>query len=100
MISRAWNGWTASENADKSPKVHDKIVFPGIAAKNLPVYKEIQRFQGPPKTTRSSSPQSRGLTLDMQLDSLLGKMWSRHVLSEKPGRCSPGLTGGPSATKH
>ena len=45
MIGRIWHGWTKPENADKYEKLLKKEIFPGIAAKNVPGYKEIQLFR-------------------------------------------------------
>lgn len=100
MIGRAWHGWSASENADKYHNVFNEAVFPEIAAKNVSVYKEIQLFHGPPITARPSSSQSCGMTPEMLLNSLLRKMWSRHMFSGKPGHCFQGLMSGPSTPKH
>ncbi len=47
MISRVWHGWTDSENADKYHNILNEVVFPEIAAKNVPGYKEIQLFRRP-----------------------------------------------------
>ena len=47
MIGRIWHGWTTLENADKYEKLLKEEIFPGIAAKNVPGYKEIQLFRRP-----------------------------------------------------
>ena len=45
MVTRVWHGWTATENADKYHSILNEVVFPEIAAKNVPGYKEIQLFR-------------------------------------------------------
>ena len=47
MIGRIWHGWTTLENADKYEKLLKEEIFPGIAAKNVTGYKEIQLFRRP-----------------------------------------------------
>jgi heme-degrading monooxygenase HmoA len=45
MVGRIWHGWTVPENADKYEKLLKEEIFPGIAAKKVPGYKEIQLFR-------------------------------------------------------
>jgi heme-degrading monooxygenase HmoA len=47
MIGRIWHGWTTVENADKYEKLLNEEIFPGIAAKKVTGYKEIQLFRRP-----------------------------------------------------
>lgn len=47
MVGRIWHGWTEPENADKYEKLLKEEIFPGIAAKKVPGYKEIHLFRGP-----------------------------------------------------
>lgn len=43
MISRIWRGWTRPENADTYETLLREEIFPGIAAKDVEGYREIQR---------------------------------------------------------
>ena len=45
MIGRIWHGWTTPENADKYESLLKSEIFPGIAGKGVPGYKEIQLFR-------------------------------------------------------
>ena len=45
MIGRIWHGWTTPANADKYESLLREEIFPGIAAKKVPGYKEIQLFR-------------------------------------------------------
>ena len=45
MIGRIWHGWTAPGNADVYENLLKTEIFPGIAAKNIPGYREIQLFR-------------------------------------------------------
>lgn len=45
MIGRIWHGWTTPENADVYENLLKTEIFPGIAAKNVPGYREIQLFR-------------------------------------------------------
>ena len=45
MVGRIWHGWTTLKNADKYEKLLKEEIFPGIAAKNVSGYKEIQLFR-------------------------------------------------------
>jgi heme-degrading monooxygenase HmoA len=47
MVGRIWHGWTTPKNADKYEKLLKEEIFPGISAKNIPGYKEIQLFRRP-----------------------------------------------------
>ncbi len=47
MIGRIWRGWTQPENADKYETLLREEIFPGIAAKNVEGYREIQLFRRP-----------------------------------------------------
>jgi heme-degrading monooxygenase HmoA len=47
MVGRIWHGWTEPENADKYEKLLKEEIFPGIAAKKVSGYKEIQLFRRP-----------------------------------------------------
>lgn len=42
MIKRIWHGWTKHENADKYENLLKNEIFPGIEAKNIPGYSNIQ----------------------------------------------------------
>lgn len=42
MIARIWHGWTTPENAGAYEKVLKGEVIPGIAAMNIPGYRDIQ----------------------------------------------------------
>lgn len=41
-IKRVWHGWTSLENADKYQKILKEEVLPGIEAKNIQGYLEIE----------------------------------------------------------
>ena len=41
-IKRIWHGWTTKLNADKYQKVLLEQVLPGIEAKQIPGYKEVE----------------------------------------------------------
>ena len=47
MISRIWRGWTQPENADAYETLLREEIFPGIAAKEVDGYREIQLFRRP-----------------------------------------------------
>lgn len=47
MVGRIWHGWTEPGNADKYEKLLKEEIFPGIADKKVPGYKEIQLFRRP-----------------------------------------------------
>jgi len=47
MIARIWHGWTTIENADRYETLLKDEIFPGIAAKGVTGYKEIQLFRRP-----------------------------------------------------
>jgi heme-degrading monooxygenase HmoA len=47
MIGRIWHGWTTPENADAYENLLKTEIFPGIAAKNVQGYREIQLFRRP-----------------------------------------------------
>ena len=47
MVGRIWHGWTKPENADKYETLLKQEIFPGIAAKKVKGYKEIQLFRRP-----------------------------------------------------
>jgi heme-degrading monooxygenase HmoA len=47
MISRIWHGWTTLENADTYENLLKTEIFPGIAAKNVSGYREIQLLRRP-----------------------------------------------------
>jgi heme-degrading monooxygenase HmoA len=42
MIKRIWHGWTKPDNADKYETLLKEEIFPGIAAKGIPGYRDIQ----------------------------------------------------------
>lgn len=42
MIARIWHGWTTEANADAYERLLRKEIFPGIAAKGVGGYQEIQ----------------------------------------------------------
>ena len=41
-IKRIWHGWTTKENADKYHNILSGEVLPGIEAKNIPGYRQIE----------------------------------------------------------
>ena len=41
-IKRIWHGWTTKPNADKYQKVLQKQVLPGIEAKHIPGFREVE----------------------------------------------------------
>ena len=41
-IKRIWHGWTTKENADKYHNILSREVLPGIEAKNIPGYRQIE----------------------------------------------------------
>jgi antibiotic biosynthesis monooxygenase (ABM) superfamily enzyme len=47
MIARIWHGWTTPGNADSYENLLKAEIIPGIAAKNVPGYREIQLFRRP-----------------------------------------------------
>jgi heme-degrading monooxygenase HmoA len=47
MIARIWHGWTTAENADRYEILLKEEIFPGIAAKKVRGYREIQLFRRP-----------------------------------------------------
>jgi len=47
MVGRIWHGWTEPEKADQYEKLLKEEIFPGIAAKKVSGYKEIQLFRRP-----------------------------------------------------
>ncbi len=47
MIGRIWRGWTLPENAGKYETLLRGEIFPGIAARNVAGYREIQLFRRP-----------------------------------------------------
>ncbi len=47
MITRVWRGWTTPENADAYERILTEEVLPGIAAKNVDGYREVQVFRRP-----------------------------------------------------
>ncbi len=99
MTGRVWDGWTAYENSDSYHNLLNEVIFPEIVGKNTPGYKEIQLSRGPALITRSSASASRGSTPEVLLDNLLGKIWSRHMVPGKPGRCFPELMPAPATTE-
>ncbi len=42
MIVRIWRGWTTPANADRYESLLQSEIFPGIAALQVPGYREIQ----------------------------------------------------------
>jgi len=42
MIKRIWHGWTTPENAAPYEALLREEIIPGIAAKDMPGYREIQ----------------------------------------------------------
>ena len=42
MIKRIWHGWTTHDNADQYESLLKEEIFPGIAAKEIPGYQNIQ----------------------------------------------------------
>ena len=47
MITRIWHGYTTPENADAYENLLLVKIFPGIAAKNVAGYKQIQLLKRP-----------------------------------------------------
>ncbi|WP_275288250.1 antibiotic biosynthesis monooxygenase family protein [Halomonas elongata] len=47
MIKRIWHGWTTPENADEYEALLKGEIFPGIAAKGIPGYRDIQLLRRP-----------------------------------------------------
>lgn len=45
MIGRVWHGWTTPQNADIYQNLLKTKVLPGIAAMNIPGYRDIQVFR-------------------------------------------------------
>lgn len=45
MIGRIWHGWTSPQNADIYENLLKTEVLPGIAAMNIPGYRNIQVFR-------------------------------------------------------
>ncbi len=42
MVVRIWHGWTTAANADAYERLLQEEIFPGIAAKEVAGYREIQ----------------------------------------------------------
>jgi heme-degrading monooxygenase HmoA len=42
MVARIWHGWTTNENADVYERLLREEILPGIAAKGVEGYKQIQ----------------------------------------------------------
>lgn len=42
MIKRIWHGWTTHDNADRYESLLKEKILPGIAAKDIPGYRDIQ----------------------------------------------------------
>lgn len=47
MIKRIWHGWTTNANADVYESLLKEEIFPGIAAKGLSGYRDIQLLRRP-----------------------------------------------------
>ena len=47
MIGRVWHGWTTPQNADIYQNLLKTVVLPGIAAMNIPGYRDIQVLRRP-----------------------------------------------------
>ena len=47
MVGRIWRGYTKPENADKYEALLKAEIFPEIAGKEVPGYREIQLFREP-----------------------------------------------------
>jgi hypothetical protein len=45
MIGRIWHGWTAPENADACDALLRNEIVPGIPARNVPSFHEVQVFR-------------------------------------------------------
>jgi heme-degrading monooxygenase HmoA len=45
MIGRIWHGWTKTDNADTYEELLREEIFPGIAAKKVPGYRQIELFR-------------------------------------------------------
>ncbi len=45
MISRAWHGWTAPQNADAYENLLKTQIFPGILARNVAGFHKIELFR-------------------------------------------------------
>lgn len=63
MIGRIWHGWTTPQNADIYQNLLKTQVLPGIAAMNIPGYRDIQVFR------RSLGDEVEFITI-MRFDSL------------------------------
>lgn len=47
MIARLWHGWTRPENADAYERLLKTEIFPGILAKAIPGFREIELLRRP-----------------------------------------------------
>ena len=47
MVGRIWHGWTTPDNADTYEQLLKTDVFPGIEAKGVAGFREIQLFRRP-----------------------------------------------------
>lgn len=47
MIKRIWHGWTSHENADVYEKLLKREIFPGIEAKKVKGYRNIELLRRP-----------------------------------------------------
>lgn len=47
MIKRIWHGWTTNVDADVYESLLEEEIFPGIAAKGISGYRDIQLLRRP-----------------------------------------------------
>jgi hypothetical protein len=47
MVGRIWHGWTTEANADTYERLLREEIFPGIAAKGVEGYRQIQLLRRP-----------------------------------------------------
>ena len=45
MIARVWHGWTSPENAEAYENLLKAEIFPGIFAKNVPGFEDLELFR-------------------------------------------------------
>lgn len=47
MIKRIWHGWTTHDNADRYESLLREEIFPGIAAKGITGYRDVELLRRP-----------------------------------------------------
>ncbi len=85
MIKCIWHGWTTYDNADRYDCRLKEKIFPGIAAKRIPGYREIQLLRREHDTEVEFTTMA---TIPRCL-----------MCPPRPGRCSRGGTITPSTTR-